>query len=566
MIISESEMNKIIGNADICKNVDIIFPVVANDLCFIPFFAEPITEFYKANKLELYEIAKNSPYYNYRIFVDKRLFSEITMRRIFAVLLIAKERDDARELFVSLFKECPKTKTLVNYIENGNIKGCEKILEDALRTYENIDRNLIVSTCLYYTYLFYGDISNNEFAETLFKYVYKHTFSRFMDCINLTKQQVDNTKIHDKMKSVREFRKAFEYVNSGEQLLELLDIAKGWFSPAIQQNLYEMNLTIDKVVKTAPAYKAMLYSNYAPVANNIKSAMMFIFSLGTIMDYNGLSLSAYIQDIKLSPEDKDAITHLVANIYPTFGADVLTFDYLVTVSCIYLFAKVFKETREFYMTNNSETEFFELKKYIDENNSLKKNIAELEEKNNAELEENEKLNTIISELKQPKNNTNENLLKPYLEEIELLKAKVSTLQNTLTEKEKDFQELYRLRELAFDLKQGDYIPESKKDLAELLKGKKVVLVGGHINFRNKLAEKYSELIVLDGHNASMDDSVFANADLVIFNTSNMSHTVYNKIIDIVRTKGVKFDYLGRVINPELLENELIRIVEKHLCN
>ena len=92
----------------IIENVDMIFPVVANDLCFVPFFAEPITEFYKENKLELYELAKNSPYYNYTIFEDKRLYSEITMRRIFAVLLIAKERDDARELFISLFKDCPK--------------------------------------------------------------------------------------------------------------------------------------------------------------------------------------------------------------------------------------------------------------------------------------------------------------------------------------------------------------------------------------------------------------------------------------------------------------------------
>lgn len=137
MEISIPETSKMIEDTAICKNVDMIFPVVANDLCFVPFFAEPITEFYKANKFELYEIAKNSPYYNYKIFGDKRLFSEITMRRIFAVLLIAKERDDARELFVSLFKECPKTKTLVQYIESGNIKGCESILEDALRTYEN---------------------------------------------------------------------------------------------------------------------------------------------------------------------------------------------------------------------------------------------------------------------------------------------------------------------------------------------------------------------------------------------------------------------------------------------
>ena len=85
----------------IIENVDMIFPVVANDLCFVPFFAEPITEFYKENKLELYELAKSSPYYNYTIFEDKRLYSEITMRRIFAIL---RERA-GRMLFVANFEE-----------------------------------------------------------------------------------------------------------------------------------------------------------------------------------------------------------------------------------------------------------------------------------------------------------------------------------------------------------------------------------------------------------------------------------------------------------------------------
>ena len=109
MQIKVSEMNKIVEDNAISKNIDMIFPVVANDLCFVPFFAEPITEFYKANKFELYEIAKNSPYYNYKIFGDKRLFSEITMRRIFAVILIAKERDDAKELFISLIGKSLKS-------------------------------------------------------------------------------------------------------------------------------------------------------------------------------------------------------------------------------------------------------------------------------------------------------------------------------------------------------------------------------------------------------------------------------------------------------------------------
>ena len=546
----------------IIENVDMIFPVVANDLCFVPFFAEPITEFYKENKLELYELAKSSPYYNYTIFEDKRLYSEITMRRIFAVLLIAKERDDARELFISLFKDCPKTKTLVQYIENGNLKGCESIIETALRSYENIDRNLVMTTCLYYTYLFYGDIGSNSFAKSLDEYVYSNTFSRFLDCHSLHKNRIDAVKVHDHVKLIRECRKAFEYIQSGEQVLELLDIGTGWFNPAVHSKLSAMNMTLDKIVKISPAYKDLLYTKRTDLALDMPSAMGYIKRMCKVFDYNDLSISTYFQDIKLTEEDKTAIVKMIAECNSEIGTDYITFYDYVMFTCFYIITKIFKETRDFYMTNNPESEFFELQHIINQNEILNKMLAELENKNSIATAENDRLNSIITELKKPKTENHEDILRPYLQEIELLKAKVSSLQSTLETKEKESQELYRLRELAFDLKQGDYVPESKKELSDLLNGRKVVMVGGHINLRNKLSEKYPELTILDGHNASVSDSVFANADLVLFNTSNMSHAVYYKVIDVLRTHGIKFDYLGRVINPELFENELIRIVEK----
>lgn len=546
----------------IIENVDMIFPVVANDLCFVPFFAEPITEFYKENKLELYELAKSSPYYKHTIFGDKRLYSEITMRRIFAVLLVAKERDDARELLISLFKNCPKTQTLVQYIEKGNLNGCEKILNLALRSYENIDRNLVVTTCLYYTYLFYGDLSSNNFAKTLFEYIYQKTYTRFLDCPSLNKNRIDSIKVHDHVTLIRECRKAFEYIQSGEQVVEIIDIVNGISNPAVQSKLLAMEMTLDDVVKIAPAYKELLSTKRTDIHGDMANAMAFIHELCAVFEYNDLSISSYFQDIKLTEEDKTAIVKIIAECSLKTGNSRITFYDYIKFTCFYIITKIFKETKDFYMTNNPESEFFELQHIINQNEILSKMLSELENKNSIAIAENDRLNSIIAELKKPKAENHEDILRPYLQEIELLKAKVSSLQSTLETKEKESLELYRLRELAFDLKQGDYVPESKKELSDLLNGRKVVMVGGHINLRNKLSEKYPALTILDGHNASVSDSVFANADLVLFNTSNMSHTVYYKVIEVLRTHGIKFDYVGRVINPELFENELVRIVEK----
>ncbi len=44
----------------------------------------------------------------------------------------------------------------------------------------------------------------------------------------------------------------------------------------------------------------------------------------------------------------------------------------------------------------------------------------------------------------------------------------------------------------------------------------------------------------------------------------MPHKVYYKIIDYVREKKIKFNYLGRSVNQELLEAEMIDILRERV--
>ena len=44
------------------------------------------------------------------------------------------------------------------------------------------------------------------------------------------------------------------------------------------------------------------------------------------------------------------------------------------------------------------------------------------------------------------------------------------------------------------------------------------------------------------------------------NTSNMSHGLYYKIIDVLRKSNIPFNYLGKYNNPELLEKEIADIL------
>ena len=72
------------------------------------------------------------------------------------------------------------------------------------------------------------------------------------------------------------------------------------------------------------------------------------------------------------------------------------------------------------------------------------------------------------------------------------------------------------------------------------------------------------MIIIDGHLANVDIAMFKNADLVLFNTANMSHKLYYKLIDAFRSNNVEYDYLGRITNSALLEQEIAYLIEKHL--
>ena len=68
--------------------------------------------------------------------------------------------------------------------------------------------------------------------------------------------------------------------------------------------------------------------------------------------------------------------------------------------------------------------------------------------------------------------------------------------------------------------------------------------------------------ILDGHNTSFDEQQLLNADIVLLNTSNMSHALYYKVIDVLRKNKIRFDYLGKYINQNLLEREIAEILKR----
>ena len=155
---------------------------------------------------------------------------------------------------------------------------------------------------------------------------------------------------------------------------------------------------------------------------------------------------------------------------------------------------------------------------------------------------------------------------PCREEIARLHKQNASLENKLNEEKEKTTELNLLREFAFDVQSQYSTCGTETAFADRIRGKRIVVVGGHINWRNKLKKKYPEVTVWDGHVETQDISLFDKADFVFLNVSNMNHGVYYKAIGALRDRRVPYDYLGRTTNQELYEREMADILAKHGIN
>ena len=242
----------------------------------------------------------------------------------------------------------------------------------------------------------------------------------------------------------------------------------------------------------------------------------------------------------------------------------ITVTNYITAHIFMLLTKEIRNMREFYFRNNSETQFLELQRLetvIDKKDlEIEYLRAELAEANKQRERQRNEISVLTSELFKE----NKEAIKPYASELSELKGKIRVLEKSLETEASKTPEINALREFAFAV-QSEYVPtETTVTLADLVPGKKIIIVGGHVNWRNKMKEQYPSITFLDGHNVSLDVSRFDNADFTLFNTSNMSHKLYYKVINHLRDKKLRFDYLGRSRNQELLEAEIVSILKEKM--
>ena len=127
--------------------------------------------------------------------------------------------------------------------------------------------------------------------------------------------------------------------------------------------------------------------------------------------------------------------------------------------------------------------------------------------------------------------------KKKLEEAELEKQMLKS----------EHEELIALREHVYNMTEEDIVLQEKnrQELIASVIDKKIVVVGGHKNWVQKMRDVFPNWKYIDFKSVTtVDDNILNHIDHLYFFTDFIKHNVYYKFINLVRSKNVPFGYIS----------------------
>lgn len=514
-----------------------------------------IDNLYETQKFRFYDKAKNTQHYNATVLTSRPLEMDVSAKRAYGILLCSQDDEQLQRIlcseFIKIFSELG---TLIKNFSMNNFHSLSmKYTNIAER--ECWDAAQVNSVVYFTNYLLiceYGIYTEEKEVQAFYNAVQSDMLSREKFNVESFSETIDNVDVHKLVTVPRYVRKIRSKFTSGADLdffIDLANFASGVYAPSPHSTNLAAELTSYITEEPADAKKAMRYCGMCSDALSLE----------------GLSFSMLINNEKLTKTEQDRVFKLAARqlSHSRMSTDlpqISLADYILEM-LLCLLVKKLKQSKDFYFENNSETQFNELQRVRNEMEGLREQLLEKE----TFLADQSKyvivLKNQVDQLKSELSKETKDAAKPLMEEIILLRSQVSDLQKKLDDESEKAHELKRLREFIFALQQEDEIITREVSLSALIEGKTIYIIGGHINWRTKLKHNYPTLRIVDGHSVSFDEQSLMNADMVLLNTTNMSHKLYYKVIDVLRKNKIPFDYLGKYSNQNLLEQEIAEILQ-----
>lgn len=516
---------------------------------------------YAEDKEHFYSAAHEKEGYTHSILNDGDLMQDVNNRRIFGIYCAAEDDDALHDRICDLLMNFePRFRDYVKSFRVGNTKKAKNLLINISKKQASHNQIWGDSFVLYATHYLSNSIE---------KIISDDLRDRELCDPKRVRRLIDSIDIKDELDVNDDDWKIIKQIGSAREIDAVVGITEmltGRFP--IDSPRYPLQQTW--ISDTHPSRNAR-----AREWSEMIEATHILFWM---MEYHEISPTVTLRNLELSKRERDVILKVIIDHKKEMNQAFRhqprmdTTEYLrpkVSISeyyqafLFYALVKNFSETKKFYFDNNNETLFSQVSTLRKQNDALKDELT----KTKADLKMQREHISLLQQQAASRNSNlgrdEKNLLKPYIEEISAMNKQIEKLERDLAQEQEKNHELNALREFAFDIK-SEFIPkEADVSPSDIIKGKKIVVIGGHIEWRNKLKAAHPGIIVMDGHNAGGDFSVLSNANMVLLNTSNMSHSVYDKAIEILRHEKIRFDYLGRATNQDRYEKEIVALLRKH---
>lgn len=146
---------------------------------------------------------------------------------------------------------------------------------------------------------------------------------------------------------------------------------------------------------------------------------------------------------------------------------------------------------------------------------------------------------------------------------EQTKASLDDAKEAIEQNANYMKELITLRNYVYSLSQESPVIEESKleDMKNVIAKKRIIIIGGHINWINKMKKEFPNWRFLDANiSRTNDGKLVEGADIVYFFTDHLSHGTYGKFVKLVRENQIPFGYL-HFVNIETLVRQVFEDLE-----
>ena len=144
-----------------------------------------------------------------------------------------------------------------------------------------------------------------------------------------------------------------------------------------------------------------------------------------------------------------------------------------------------------------------------------------------------------------------------------LQRELERIRSDIQRYEDERAELIALREHVYRSTEED-IPAAEEDLAameEAIRRKRIVIIGGHDNWTKKLKNRFPDWIFFSPTvSGTWNDKILLGVDYTFFFTDTISHSTYNKFLNVIRERKLPFGYIAEI---NLEKN--IRQIYREVC-